>query len=66
MTAQTEFQTLIEETVSMAAAKCVPLDRLRGIALYDMSRDAPITALAYGHWAGLQNPSQLSGGDEPL
>jgi hypothetical protein len=46
MTAQNEFQALVGETTSMAAASGLTLDKLRGTALSDMSRDAQITSLA--------------------
>lgn len=46
MTARNEFRDLIKETVSMAAAQNVPLDKLRGISFFDSSKDAPITSLS--------------------
>jgi hypothetical protein len=43
--AKNEMRTLVEEATSMATANGLPLDKLRGVALYNPKRDAPLTSL---------------------
>jgi hypothetical protein len=42
---KTEIRTLVEETISMALARELPIERLRGTALFDQSRDELVTSL---------------------
>src|SRR5258708_35181299 len=44
--AKNEVRTLIEEAISMSVATGLPLDKLRGLALFNPVRDAPLRSLS--------------------
>ena len=44
--AKNQMRTLVEDAASMAAVNDLPIDRLRGVALYNPARDAPLTSLS--------------------
>src|SRR5258708_15528716 len=43
--AKNAVRTLVEEVASMAVNNGLPLDKLRGVALYDVGKDAALSSL---------------------